>query len=407
MKKYCLQCGEEYYDKQQRVCQKDGALLALPDPYELIGQTIGGKYRIDALIGLGGWGAVYSAHQLGLERRVALKILQPNLATQSEGFIRDFEHEARVVARLAHENIVIVFDSGRTAKDIPYLAMEWLEGRLLEDALIEQGQLGFEQTAIILRQIVAALAVAHAERIVHRDLNPRNVMLVKQSGGGEQVKVLDFGIAKVLHTGAGYVTRVIGTPEYASPEQMKEGALIDERADIYSLGVMLYRMLTGEVPIKGKKEEHYIAQLLAVQPTPLHRLRPDVPMEIEKLVMEMLAKDMQPRPQNVAEVLRRFEAALPKRHSDIVTGADQSRSLGKIMINLKPQPDAIAEEHRERQHQPTMHKDFLRDEEGRPKRSPKITEPINRRPHASNTRSANRIGASNSIDRSPTVAWGN
>ncbi|MGH9833135.1 MAG: serine/threonine-protein kinase, partial [Blastocatellia bacterium] len=242
MKKYCPRCNQKYSDGQQRFCLSDGALLSLdlPEYRWLIGQTLDSKYRIDALVGVGGFGAVYSAWRLGLDRQVAYKILQPQVAQRSPEAVSLFEGEAKTAARLLHENIVTIHDAGRTTDDISYIAMEWLEGRALDDELKARGQITFERTAEILRQVAAALSFAHAHRTVHRDLKPSNVMLTQRLGGGEQVKVVDFGIAKVLSsTAASTISRSTGTPAYASPEQWKHGAQIDGRADIYALGVML------------------------------------------------------------------------------------------------------------------------------------------------------------------------
>ncbi len=354
--RYCPRCNQTSYD-HQRVCPRDGALLSLRDAYRLVGGTLDGKYRIDALIGLGGVGAVYSAHQLGLDRRVAFKILQPNLATETPEFVSDFETEAKLAARLTHENIVTIYDYGRTADGISYLAMEWLDGRTLDEALAARGRCDFEYTAGILRQIAAALAVAHAKRIVHRDLKPGNLMLINRPDGGEQVKTLDFGIAKALSSAAAsMVSRPIGTSQYASPEQLKLDEEIDERADIYSLGVLLYLMLTGELPIKARTLDQYIAQLMTAKPAPLRHLRPEAPAEIEQLVMGMLAKDPRQRPKSVIEVSRSFEAALrpvsppaaksgglgdiPRRLYETFAGSSQTQSQSKIVVDLKPHPSA-------------------------------------------------------------------
>src|SRR5262245_24999457 len=228
MRKYCPRCSQKYDNSQQRFCLTDGALLSLPDSYRLIGVTLDGKYQVDALVGIGGFGAVYSAYHLGLDRQVAFKILQPNVALQSPEAVNLFESEAKTAARLLHENIVTIYDAGRTLDGISYIAMEWLEGRPLDEELAMRGRLSFERAAEILCQVAPALAFAHSNRIVHRDLKPSNVMLVRRPGGSEQVKVVDFGIAKVLSSAAAStISRSMGTPAYASPEQWKQGAQID------------------------------------------------------------------------------------------------------------------------------------------------------------------------------------
>jgi serine/threonine-protein kinase len=165
--KYCPQCERSYPDGQF-FCLDDGAQLSLRDPYHLVGRTLAAKYRLDALIGVGGMGAVYSAYHLALDRRVAFKILQPNLALGNSRALDLFEREARLAGRLIHENIVLVLDAGRTSDEIAYIAMEWLEGRTLEAELTVRGPLDFGRASEILRQVAGALSAAHAERIVHR-----------------------------------------------------------------------------------------------------------------------------------------------------------------------------------------------------------------------------------------------
>ncbi len=307
--KYCPKC-QQIYPMSQRFCLEDGQSLSLPDPYHLVGRTLVDKYRIDALVGIGGMGAVYSAHHLGIDRQVAIKILQPNIALGNEHLLSLFEREAKLVGHLTHENIANVMDAGRTADGIAYIAMEWLEGRTLEETLSTEGPMSFEQVGGILRQIAAALEAAHAKRIIHRDLKPANVMLVTRPDGREQVKVLDFGVAKVLsETTASPVSMPMGTPHYASPEQFHTGGHIDGRADIYSLGVMLYQMLTGALPFETTSVHELIRLQLTAPPPPLRQLRPAAPEAVERLVNRLLAKDPNQRPQRASEVPALFEQA--------------------------------------------------------------------------------------------------
>jgi len=300
--KYCPQC-QRRYSKTQRFCPEDGEPLLLQDPYHLAGRTLAEKYRLDGLIGLGGMGAVYSAHHLGIDRRVAVKILQPNLALGDHRVLGLFEREAKMTGRLLHENIAIIMDAGRTADGIAYIVMEWLDGRTLEEELSAHGPLSLERTARILRQVAAALAVAHAGHIIHRDLKPSNVMLIQRPDGGEQVKVLDFGIGKVIsETTASPVSAVMGTPHYASPEQFRLGGHIDGRADIYSLGVMLYQMLTGALPFEATSVQELLQLQLTALPPPVRKLRPEVPAAVEQLVNSLLAKDPDQRPSRASDL---------------------------------------------------------------------------------------------------------
>jgi len=308
--KYCPKCQQQY-PLTQRFCLEDGGLLSLQDPYHFVGRTLLDKYRIDALVGIGGMGAVYSVHHLGIDRHVALKILQPNVALGNKRTISLFEREAKMTGHLTHENIASVLDAGRTDDGIAYIVMEWLDGRTLEEVLSAEGQLDFKRTGELLRQVCAALAAAHARHIIHRDLKPANVMLIERPDGGEQVKVLDFGIAKVIsETTASPVSALMGTPHYASPEQFHLGGQIDGRSDIYSLGVMLYQMLTGALPFDTPSIHELIQLQLTAPPPPIRKRRPDATAALEHLVGRLLSKDPDLRPQRAGEVTALFERAL-------------------------------------------------------------------------------------------------
>lgn len=307
--KFCPKC-QRVYPTSQRLCEVDRELLSLQDPYHLVGRTLLDKYRIEALVGLGGMGAVYCAHHLGIDRRVAFKILQPNIALSDEHVAELFEREAKVAGRLSHENIVDVTDAGRSDDGLAYIVMEWLEGRTLEEELRTSGRFGFTRAAEILRQIAAALEEAHSKNVVHRDLKPANVMLVERNQRREQVKVLDFGIGKVIGETGSSVSAVMGTPSYASPEQLRLGGQIDARSDIYSLGVILYRMLSGRLPFRGASPTELIELQLTATPAPIGELRPGTPAAIEQLINRMLAKDPADRPQTAREVADAFDRAL-------------------------------------------------------------------------------------------------
>jgi small GTP-binding protein len=322
--KYCPKCHREF-QKSQRFCPYDGAQLSLKDPYHLVGRTLSDKYRIEALIGVGGMGAVYSAHQLGTDRRVAFKILLPHLALKEERVQQLFESEAKMAGRLHHENIAAIFDAGRIVEGIAYIAMEWLEGQTLDEELSQKGQLTYERIDQVLQQICAALDAAHSAHIIHRDLKPSNIMLIKKSAGlmqkllGKsaeltQVKVLDFGIAKVMDDTAGSsVSALVGTPHYASPEQFQLGGKIDGRSDIYSLGVMLYEMLTGRRPFEAESLQELINLHLTAPPPSLREVRVDAPIAVELLVNQMLAKNPARRPQHASDIPALFHQSWGKR----------------------------------------------------------------------------------------------
>ena len=220
----------------------------------LINHTIG-NYRVTSLLGEGGMGVVYLAQHPVFGRKVAIKLLHAVLARDPD-IVARFFNEARAIHMVAHENIVEILDFGQTADGQPYFIMEFLQGESLTEA-IARGPMATEQVEAIGVQMCKALGAAHAKGIVHRDLKPHNVQLVIKADGALQVKILDFGVAKILSTpdGASSVkTRtgsLMGTPLYMSPEQCKGAGVLDHRTDIYSLGVILFEMLSGRPPFNA------------------------------------------------------------------------------------------------------------------------------------------------------------
>ncbi len=345
--KYCPTC-QKTFTSAERLCPDDRSVLSLNDPYHLVGRTLHDKYRIDALVGLGGMGAVYYAYHSGIDRRVAFKILQPNIALSDEHVVELFEREAKLAGRLSHENIVDVNDAGRTDEGIAYIVMEWLDGRTLDEELLRQGWFGFGRAAGIARQIAAALGEAHRKHVIHRDLKPGNIMLIDSPGWRDHVKVLDFGIGKALGEtlASSMVSTVVGTPHYASPEQLTVGGRIDGRSDIYSLGVILYRMLGGKPPFNSPSMGEVIQMQLTAEPVPLITLRPETPPAVERLVTSMLAKNPARRPQSAAEVIATLNLAFAHSEKDDVapTGEitilrghnPQERTTEEMVANAPP-----------------------------------------------------------------------
>jgi len=309
--KYCPKCNQTY-SANQRFCRSDQEVLSLKDPYHLVGKTLMDRYKITALIGLGGMGAVYHAWHLGIDRRVAFKILQPNLAVGDDYVVELFEREAKLAGRLTHQNIVDVTDAGHTPDGIAYIVMEWLEGRTLDEELSRQGRFGFKRAIDIISQITSALGEAHVKRVVHRDLKPANIMLLDTADGSDRIKVLDFGIGKVIEetTANSPVSALVGTPQYASPEQLTVGSHLDGRSDIYSLGVIFYRLLGGQLPFNCSSMGELLQMQLTAVPKPLGLIRPETPKSLENLVNGMLEKEPAARPQNALEVQARLDEIL-------------------------------------------------------------------------------------------------
>ncbi len=329
--KYCPKC-QTSFAASKTFCQHDGAALVLKDLYGMTGRVINDKYRIGSLMSIGGMSAIYRAEQIGVERQVAFKLLLPNLAINNNDMRTLFEREARTAGLLMHENIATVHDSGHTADDLAYLVMEWLDGQTLEQELRQEGQLSYARCARLLGQIAAALDAAHARGVIHRDLKPSNVMLVPRPDGRDTVKVLDFGLAKVaLEAADMQVSSALGTPHYASPEQFRVGEEIDGRSDIYSLGVILYRMLTGRLPFDAGSIHELVRLHLLETPPPLSEWRPDTPLEVENLLNRLLAKTPQFRPVTAGTVADEFERAICDHFGALPTAPPQlNRASGSV-----------------------------------------------------------------------------
>ncbi len=261
----------------------------------LIGSVFDGRYRIERKLGAGGMADVYLAEDQELGRRVAIKILNDRHAAD-DSFIERFRREAKNAAGLSHPNIVSIYDRGE-AEGTYYIAMEYLDGRSLKELIVGRGPAPIKTTIDYARQILAAVGFAHKHGIVHRDIKPHNV-LVSPEG---RLKVTDFGIAR---SGASQMTEVgsiIGTAQYLSPEQAR-GAPVDQTSDLYSVGVVLYEMLTGQVPFTGDTPLEIAMKHLSEVPKPPSELRPEVPHDLDSVVLRALAKDPSERYQSAEEM---------------------------------------------------------------------------------------------------------
>ena len=281
------------------------------------GTVLAEKYQLEELLGKGNFGAVFKAIHLNLQQSVAIKILQTSMAPASEALAR-FQREGISACRVQHPNAVSVIDFGITSTGTAYLVMELLNGRSLAEELSEKPILHPIRCAQILRPICEALTAAHRAGVVHRDIKPANIFL-HQSRTGEIVKVLDFGIAKFVGDVAGeeHLTvegSILGTPTYMAPERFSNEAF-DGRADVYSLGILLYRMLTGNTPFRSKDLMAVAMQHMREQAPPIAQFNPQVTPEIEAVVMKAMSKKMQDRPSTV-ELAKLFGQALGRRESD-------------------------------------------------------------------------------------------
>ncbi len=276
------------------------------------GTLIAGRYRVLGFIGAGGMGAVYRAEHVHMRKTVALKLLLPEFVKVEE-VVQRFEREAIAAGRIDHPNVVAASDFGKLDDGSFYLVLEYVDGTSLR-ALLANGALPAVRALHIARQTALALGAAHAAGVVHRDLKPDNIMLVPAPEGGDRVKVLDFGIARVAPPGQGrdstQLTRVgvvMGTIAYMSPEQAT-GQAVDERADLYSLGVMLYEMIAGVVPFDAELPSQVLARQLVEAPPALPE---GTPPPLAELVYALMEKKPEDRPASAQAVLERLNALTP------------------------------------------------------------------------------------------------
>src|SRR5262249_14215122 len=317
-----------------------------PGADRMTGQLLDGKYVIEELCGRGGMGAVYRATHVGTGRRVAVKVIAPELAGDGE-FIERFRREAKTIGLLRHPNIVNVTDFGVTGagaggETSAYLVMEYLEGHTLAERLKDRRPMPIDEAIAILSQTCAAMDEAHRLGVLHRDLKPENIWLEHAGATGSNVKILDFGIARLqgifppddleppqefggpairrqpfsitedetlrLNSTARQISRfgsVMGTPKYMSPEQ-RRGERLDKSSDVYSLGVIAYQMLTGEPPFTGTTPELLIRHREA-DPAPLREKRRDIPSGVDAVVRKALAKDKNSRPATAGAFATRLQ----------------------------------------------------------------------------------------------------
>jgi len=315
----CPRCGASY-EADASFCPADGTKLE-EAPARATAWSAGavlGSYRLLELLGEGGMGRVYLAEHTRLGRRVALKMLRPEVAAHPQA-VRRFFAEARAVNRLVHENVVEITDffEGEGPDEPRFYIMELLQGQSLRQLLEREGAQRQERVLGIGRQLASALAAVHEAGIVHRDLKPENVFLVERGGRPDFVKLLDFGIARHLQPDDGdprtALGAVLGTPEYMAPEQAAGEAGVDGRADVYALGIILYELLTGAQPIRGASFTETMArQVTFVPPPPGAVLAPGaVAPELEALIVACLEKEPGRRPQSMREVEARLAALAP------------------------------------------------------------------------------------------------
>ena len=303
------------------------------------GEVLIGKYRVERLLGVGGMGVVVAAHHLQLDTSVAIKILLRDMLGNAEAVAR-FSREARAAIQMNSEHVARVFDVGTLPTGAPYMVMELLEGIDLRLLLEQQGPVAVEEAVDFVLQASEAVAEAHELGIVHRDLKPANLFCIRRPDGRRVIKVLDFGISKVtgpmwteLDESLTVAAAVMGTPSYMSPEQLEAPQTIDARTDIWTLGVILYELLTGRAPFEGSTLPQVSVRIAVRAPLPIETLTPNIPAGLAQVIDTCLEKDRTRRYQTVAELAT---ALLP-------FGSRRARaSVNRIVENIEPPAAAEA-----------------------------------------------------------------
>lgn len=311
-RRYCPKCYRQY--EQLEVCPEDGTELRGQDNDPLIGKTFAERYIIQSVIGLGGMSIVYKAQHKLMDRVVAIKMLHSNIKNDHTSLER-FRMEAQAASSLSHQNIIAVYDFGVTDGGDAFFVMDYLDGENLADMIERKGKLPYERALHIFKQICDGLGAAHKKSIVHRDLKPANVVLLKEDDGTETVKLVDFGIAKLLPASGKQqlsLTRtgeVFGSPIYMSPEQC-QGLELDKRSDIYALGCLMYETLVGAPPIEGTTFLETLNMHVTATPKSFAERIPDakVPAALEEIIFHCMAKSPEDRPQNTEQIRDQLSA---------------------------------------------------------------------------------------------------
>ena len=311
--------------------EESSVTVAAPD--DLIGKTVATKYLVEQMIGEGGMGKVYKAIQLALDKPVVLKVLRQALLSD-ERTVKRFQREAKAASRLNHPNSISVLDFGQADDGAMYIAMEYVQGKDLHHILSREWPLPESRVIRLVSQVLSALADAHSAGVIHRDLKPENIMVEQRRGEADFVKVLDFGIAKIVDgsidddgpalTRAGFVC---GTPEYMSPEQAR-GAQLDHRSDLYAVGVIIYQLMCGMLPFDSDSAVGFATKHLTEIPPPPTKRRPDarVSPAMERLIMKALAKNPDDRPQTAEQFRAELMAIEKERRANVGTASRRHAS---------------------------------------------------------------------------------
>ena len=302
------------------------------------GDVIAGKYCLEKVAGEGGMGVVYAAQHLVLKQRVAVKVLLPDAAT-SEHVVERFAREAQAAARIMSEHVARVMDAGATDTGAPFLVMEYLEGCDLEELLSVEGPLPMTEVVDYLLQALEALAHAHAVGLVHRDIKPANLFLACRADGGNVIKMLDFGISKTMEARpedrvlTGHA--VLGSPVYMSPEQLRNAKDIDARADLWSLGVVAYELLTGKPPFDGDGVGEIFAAILEKDAEPLHTKNWRLPPELSAIIAKCIERKPEDRWADAAELAKALKPYGSGTYDPLIERAEQVLARARMFKRME------------------------------------------------------------------------
>ena len=307
-----------------------------------VGTILDGKYELVRLIGEGGMGAVYEATHKLIGRRLAVKFLHALYATNPEVITR-FQREAQAAAQIGHENIIEVTDMGTAPDGAPYLVMEYLEGTDVKGAIEKEGRLSPKRAAHILVQALGALQAAHDAGIIHRDMKPENIFLTSKGINPDYVKVLDFGISKFKTfdsegvKGLTQTGTVLGTPHYMSPEQARGEQNITPQSDIYAMGVIMYQMLTGQLPFDAPNYNALLIKIISEEPKPVETLNPELPPALVELVRRAMDRQTETRFKTCAELRERLLPFAPSisEIGALVTSTSSNTVIRRALYDTK------------------------------------------------------------------------
>ena len=341
--KVCPVCEKEYEDTQS-LCPVDAAALQAEED-SLVGQTLAGKYSIEELIKTGGMGSVYRGKHVLMDKTVAVKVLRKALAADDVVVAR-FSREAKAASRISHPHAVSVTDFGEAENGVVFLVMEYLHGQTLKEIIKREGPMPLDRAIEIIRQVTGALDAAHQQGVIHRDLKSDNIML-SETNGGDWARVLDFGIAKIQEPEGSRdhditaANLVIGTPQYMSPEQCAQTGPIDARSDVYSLGIIVFEMLSGRLPFTGESPTVIMMKQVQDPPPSILEARPDLPAAVRGVVDKALSKQPIDRFQTAGELSEALSAVASASEARAVVVPATPETVPSEPVKIEDEADEV------------------------------------------------------------------